>query len=201
MINSNITVIVFDFGGVLLSNDDIQEIGKYLAAKYHANREELNKIILEEWFKARTDPKYDASFWKNVSDKLNISPKQLSDEFIAFPQPLPETIQLVHDLEPHYKLAMLSNQILSWHIPLMKKHNLEKIFSPIVTSYEEHVAKPNEGIYLNLLAKLSVDPSQCIFIDDRDYNLTPAKNIGMQTLLFSTPIKLKEDLKLLGIKF
>lgn len=201
MINTNITVIVFDFGGVLLSNDDIQEIGKYLAEKYHANEEALSKIILEEWFKARIDSKQDSSFWKNVSDKLNISPKELSDEFIAFPQPLPEAIKLVHDLEPNYRLAMLSNQILSWHIPLMKKHDLENIFSPIITSYEEHVAKPNEGIYLNLLTKLSVDPSQCIFIDDRDYNLTPAKNIGMQTLLFSTPTKLKDDLRALGIKF
>lgn len=201
MINPNITVIVFDFGGVLLSNDDIQEIGKYLAKKYHANEEALNKIILEEWFKARTDSKQDASFWKNVSDKLNISPEKLSDEFIAFPQPLPDTIKLVHDLELNYKLAMLSNQILSWHIPLMKKHHLENIFSPIVTSYEEHVAKPNEGIYLNLLTKLSAHPSQCIFIDDRDYNLAPAKNMGMHTLLFSTPAKLKDDLRALGIKF
>lgn len=201
MTNPDVKVIVFDFGGVLLSNDDIQEIGKYLAKKYQVNTGELNKIILEEWFKARVDSKYDASFWKNVSGMLNISPKKLCDEFIAFPQPIPETIQLAHDLERNYKLAMLSNQILTWHIPLMKKHGLENIFSPIITSYEVHSAKPDEAIYLNLLTKLSVDPSQCIFIDDREYNLTPAKNMGVQTLLFSSVTKLKDDLKTLGVKF
>ncbi len=99
MKNSNVRTIIFDFGGVLLSNDDIQEIGRYLAEKYHVNAETLNKVILEGWFHARVDSNYDAAFWKGVSDALGISPMLLVDEFIQFPQPIPETIKIAQSLK------------------------------------------------------------------------------------------------------
>ncbi len=151
----SIRAIIFDFGGVISTDDDLTDIGRFLAKKYKVNPKILDEITLRGWLKARIHPKYDDSFWNEVAKTLKISKIQLHDEYLEFPQLVPEIVDLIKQLQKKYVIAMLSNQISSWHQTLMKMWKLEKYFHLIITSYGEGVAKPDPKIYKRLIKKTS----------------------------------------------
>jgi len=196
-----ISAIIFDFGGVLSSDDDLKDIGKFLAKKYQLPIKVLDDVTWQGWKKARLNPKYDPAFWREVADALGISEKRLQAEYLAFPKYLPEVAELVRKLRKRYIIGMLSNQIETWHQPLMKRWKLQGLFDPIVTSYGEGIAKPDKRIYRRLQKKLGIPFKECVYIDDRGYNLQPAEELGMRTVLFKTPKQLARELKELGVEF
>eukprot|EP00262_Sarcandra_glabra_P019182 TRINITY_DN7144_c0_g1_i1.p1 TRINITY_DN7144_c0_g1~~TRINITY_DN7144_c0_g1_i1.p1 ORF type:complete len:173 (+),score=34.89 TRINITY_DN7144_c0_g1_i1:120-638(+) len=59
--------------------------------------------------------------------------------------------------------------------------------------------KPAADSYLEVLARLGVEPASCIFVDDRVVNVEAAVNAGMVGLHFKSAASLLQDLFLLGI--
>src|SRR5690606_1641082 len=82
-----------------------------------------------------------------------------------------------------YVVAVLSDQ---WHLssPSLIPKEFHKIFDTFVISCDVGSRKPNLEIYKILLKKLKVRPKEILFIDDRPWNLVPAKKLGIQTILF-----------------
>lgn len=52
--------------------------------------------------------------------------------------------------------------------------------------------KPAPATYRRFLEKFAIDPTRAIFFDDTPKNLTPAKSLGMTTVLTDTPEHLAE---------
>jgi len=48
------------------------------------------------------------------------------------------------------------------------------------------VRKPNPGIYKLLLKKLRLPAKKVLFIDNREWNLRPARELGIKTILFES---------------
>ena len=97
-----------------------------------------------------------------------------------------------------YQIAMLSNQIESWHRLLLRRWRLTKLFSPMVASYTTGYVKPDPRAYTFTLKELGVPANRCLYIDDRAENLEPARKLGMEALLFTSPNKtIREIEKLL----
>lgn len=196
---SAITTIVFDFGGVLFRGDEIRDIGTNLANKYGISADQVNTAIIPAWFAALVDPQQDDAFWKTVATSLGAHPDAIFREFADQWELIPETVALVRALAPTYRVAMLSNQISSLHGYLMNQYQLQDLFSPIITSYGERMKKPDEQIYFRLLDQLDTKPGKCVFIDDREENITTAEKIGMQGILFETPEHVTARLREMGI--
>ena len=197
----NIRAIIFDFGGVISVDDDLSHVGRRLAKKYGVDQTQLDATTLRTWMKALVNPKQDEAFWSEVANVVGISGAALMNEFLDFHQPSSDVVRLVRQLREHYVVAMLSNQISSLHHALMKRWELDHLFHPVVTSYDEGILKPNPEIYTRLVQKLSLLPTECLFIDDREENLVPANELGMQTILFQKPEQLFQELKKREVKF
>jgi putative hydrolase of the HAD superfamily len=56
-------------------------------------------------------------------------------------------------------------------------------FTEVVVSAEVGLRKPEPAIYLLAAERLNRDPADCLFIDDVEVNLLPARELGMATLL------------------
>ncbi len=54
-----------------------------------------------------------------------------------------------------------------------------------VFSCEEQVTKPDEKIYRILCERYSLDPTQCVFIDDTEKNVRAAQAFGMKGILYT----------------
>ena len=48
-----------------------------------------------------------------------------------------------------------------------------------VVSYQIHETKPDAAIYENLLEKYQLNPTECLFFDDRTENVEGAVNVGI----------------------
>ena len=55
-----------------------------------------------------------------------------------------------------------------------------------IFSCHEHITKPDTGIYLRLCSRYGLDPSECLFIDDRPVNTAGAVRSGMNAFLFES---------------
>ena len=68
-----------------------------------------------------------------------------------------------------------------------------------VISSEEHLIKPDLRIYQCLIDRYQLNPSDCIFVDDKQTNVDAAKAVGMKGLLFTGSKQLRNDLLQLGV--
>ena len=73
-------------------------------------------------------------------------------------------------------------------------------FEGIVVSGIEKVVKPRREIFEILLSRYSVDRSRAVFIDDHPNNVEGAKDAGIHGIQFTSPDKLRQDLRRLGIE-
>ena len=64
-----------------------------------------------------------------------------------------------------------------------------------VFSYDVHLLKPNREIYEVLLNKYSLDPQECVFLDDRVANIQGAEQLGIKGIIVKNYDQARQDLK------
>lgn len=193
--------IIFDYGGVLSAEASLYSFGTFYAPKFGKNPEDFHKLIIENWDQARVNKMNSKLFWKNLANFIGIDPTSFRKDFLDFFEFREEVFELVKKLKKNkYKLGLLSNQIEDWLEEIIENHKFNQIFDVIVTSYKSKVAKPDISIFKEIVEKLNVKSTECVYIDDLDKNIPPAKQLGMKTILFKNNKQLIKELKNLGVK-
>jgi len=72
-------------------------------------------------------------------------------------------------------------------------------FEKFVLSSEVGFKKPDRRIYEHALRRFKLQPEECVFVDDKEENLAPAREMGMRTVLFKSAKQLRKDLKRHGV--
>lgn len=80
----------------------------------------------------------------------------------------------------------MSNDSAEWSRYLRNKYQLNQYFDVISISGDLKMKKPDERIYRLTAEKLGCQPSDCIYVDDRRYNLGAAQKVGMDAVLFNS---------------
>ena len=73
------------------------------------------------------------------------------------------------------------------------------LFRDIVVSGDEKLIKPDPAIFEVCLKRNKLNAADCLFIDDSEKNVKGAQAVGMQAHHFTTPEKLRADLKARGL--
>lgn len=68
-----------------------------------------------------------------------------------------------------------------------------------IFSYEVDIRKPNPKFYQLVLQKAGVKSEEVFFVDDKETALVPAREMGMITILFTSPEECREELIRMGI--
>lgn len=98
------------------------------------------------------------------------------------------TIPLIEYLRSRgCKVLFLSNY--SKHLMKTNPHVLDFIshMDGGVFSCDVHKLKPDPDIYRILIDRYSLDPSSCLYVDDLTVNVSAARSVGMQGLVFEGP--------------
>lgn len=109
----------------------------------------------------------------------------------------PEAIQLLHDLEGHYALALVTNnaaEATHWRDQLDTT-----LFDVLIDSSAVGLRKPDPRIYRLLLERLDRPAAEVVFVDDNVENLLPAAALGIQTILFQSVDQVRRALAELGV--
>ncbi|MGI8773521.1 MAG: HAD family hydrolase [Actinomycetota bacterium] len=82
------------------------------------------------------------------------------------------------------KTALLSN---SWGLSLYPRDRFPEMFDVVVISGEIGMRKPDPQIFHATTDQLSLEPQECVFVDDHPGHLQAAAEVGMTTVLHRTP--------------
>lgn len=175
--------IVFDLGGVLFARD----------------RQKCSPEILEffSFLRAPQMPRfweeYDrgTSTFDEVVDELSRLTGRSREvcvgvmhEAIDLQEPVAATERLVGDLKAAgYRLYVLSNMSREF-IDYLRRFPVYAQFDGEVVSCEELVVKPERRIYEILLDRYALQPSETLFIDDREANIRAARALGIHGFRF-----------------
>lgn len=173
----DIKVVVFDAMGVVFTEGDD---GNNLLVPFIEEECDFHDPdeIRRRYFKAGLGEISSQEFWSGLGDYPNIERRYLESKLRIDP----EAIEVLEYLKPRYNLALLSNDVSEWSKYLRTKFDLDRFFPVCVISGDVGVRKPSPKIYEILLEKIKVEPSECVFIDDRLRNLKTASELGMQTI-------------------
>lgn len=197
---TKIQAIIFDAGGVYLQgnfSDFVNRSYKVLGLnKTFSTQEEivfdeelnLGRVTAKECFRRYFDVPINDSqmekimgLWKTT---WNLKP---------------EMRRLVDKLEDDYVLAILSNSDSVNYQEYLRKRWFEP-FNVLVLSHIIGILKPDKRIYEITLERLGVPAESCVFIDDQEKNLVPARELGMRTVLYKNSEQLMSEFERIGIK-
>lgn len=201
-----IKAVIFDVGGVLALGSDSKKLKGNRTFGVHQYMARKLNIPLDQWLDSIDSVYADAiegkiskeKILKTISRNNHISMEEIERLFkIAYRKHFKQNKQLFKQAfklkQLGYKIAILSDQWPVSEEALMPK-KLYRQFD-VVVSCDVGARKPNQKIYKILLKKLKLPAKKCLFIDNQEWNLLPAKKLGFRTIpfkdnkqLFSNPL-------------
>ena len=202
-----IKAIVFDIGGVLLEEHGKGSID-ILVKKFGIDGEAFSEFVkkpLKESYEGRINGD---EIFKMAKDELGISVSvnELVSAWLDARRQTSrinkEVKELVKSLKGKYVVASFTDTTKLNDI-VRNELGVYDLFDFNVRSTETGFWKQEKGMHEFLLLRFkekSINPGEIVFIDDDDFKLEPARSLGIRTILFENPEKLKKDLKSLGVE-
>jgi len=190
--------LIADFGGVLTNplgrvvRDfcEREGVGDHGLAVLSSNRDQQDSFAALE----RGD--ISQVQWECVmAEKLGVPAPRLLSRVLASLAPAEPMLKVVQDArEAGYVTACLTNSVGFDPFNPYAPWELEKRFDVVVASGIERVRKPDVEIYRRTLERLGVTGPDCVFVDDTERNLVPARELGMTTVLLNSADQAAEEI-------
>ena len=178
--------IIFDLGNVIIKYNQKQIIDNF------TNKEDEIKYIYDEIFNVPEWTLMDLGEITNnqaieiINKRNEFKYEKLTQVFLQEwykKQPInKDIVEIAKALKKNgYKLFVLSN-MANLTYEYFKDEDFFSLCTGIVISAQEHVKKPDEKIYRLLLDRYTLNPEECLFIDDDDSgkNYETANKIGIK---------------------
>ena len=203
--NTLVKAIIFDAGGVLFNSEEslFTEPIKYVAKVTSKPRRIVDTAYRETIKECESEEIDKKIFWRKLTEKLGVKIKYsgqdpISAGFKKFKQD-EEVLSLIRKLKTNYKIALVSNaNTIEASNP--KAKNIYNEFDEVILSFKIGVRKPYPKIYQTVFNRLKIKPEETVFVDNAPENVTEAKVLGMNGLLFKNANQLKIDLLKFGVR-
>lgn len=200
-----IITIIFDLGNVVLTNDwhyDCPEKFQAYSDYFGITYEDMERGWQAFWPQFCIGRITEDEFWRGfleTAGAMKMDTEHAKELWRKYQRPIENMIDLLDRLKQRYRLAALTTISKEWLDYKKKKYNLDFYFEAIFSSGYSGLAKPDPRMYERIIEKLDVNPEECLFIDDSERALLPARQMGMKTILFTNQKELEARLKELGI--
>lgn len=197
-------VILFDIGGVLLTNGWDHHERSIVIQQFELDRdavESRHAKAFEAWERGEltVDEYLDAVVFYELRA---FSREAFFSAICAQSKELPNgALCILRKLAASDKcrIGALNNEARETHEFRMKKFGLHDLFKYTFTSCYMGLRKPDPKIYLRALGILGDSPERSLFIDDRVENVAAAAAVGMKAVRFTGEAELREQLGALGV--
>jgi len=201
---SHFDVILFDVGGVLLTNSWDRGERAQVLEKFHLDCAALEARHLEPY---RAWEKGEITVECYLDASVFCEPRSFSrDEFFAAmcanSKPLPNgALGILGELaaSDKYMLGALNNEARETNEYRFRHFGLWNYFRVALTSCYLGQRKPEPVIYQRALDILGRPAERILFIDDREDNVAAATAAGMKALHFQGADALRRDMQRLGV--
>lgn len=185
-----IKAVIFDCFGVLYPDTFWAMIHKFVP-DWERSPDYYHDIVkrVDGGFLSRED------FWNETAAACKISRPELDSEVKRMGAFDMELLTYIATLKTQgYKIGMLSNVGRGFISRMFENLRVDDYFDDLVLSSEVGMIKPDRKIFELSAERLNVEPSECVFTDDREEFCEAARATGMQALLYRTFGKFKHEL-------
>jgi epoxide hydrolase-like predicted phosphatase len=177
--------LLVDWGGVLTTDlfasfASFCETEGLEAAKVRDlfRHDEAARDLLVEFECGRVD---EPEFERRFAAMLGVPEEGLVDRMFAGSAPDARMLGAVKAArDGGVKTGLISN---SWGVDRYPKELMDDLFDGVVISGLVGIRKPARAIYAMGAEAVGLAPEDCVFVDDLGFNLKPAKELGMATVL------------------
>jgi putative hydrolase of the HAD superfamily len=201
---TNIKAVIFDYGEVLCHRPSLDEF-KRLADIFELDLESFSQL----WEASRaaidrgdlTPEEYWLNFASETRTKLD--PNQIENlcrwEIEMWSEANLNMVDWVLNLgRAGIKTALLSNMPADLAAHVQKKFHWMEAFNFKTFSAHVGIVKPDPAIFEHTLQGMGVRPSESLFVDDRESNISAARALGIQAIQFRSIEQLRDDLEGIG---
>ncbi len=197
-------VILFDVGGVLLTNGWDRAERAAAVEHFHLDAEELetrHAEVMAAWERGEIDRNQylDATVFYKPRD---FSRDEFFDFVLAQSRELPggalPILVEISAANRHF-LGALNNEARETNEFRFGKFELRRYFKVALSSCYLGMRKPEPGMYRRALDILGSRPQRTLFIDDREENVAAATTAGMKAIRFMDAETLRGELGPMGV--
>lgn len=195
-------VMLFDYGGVLAEEgftNGLKAIGAAHGLDPDIFFHRVTEIIYACGYVVGKGS--GSNFWDLVRREYDIkgSDDELRNELLSRFILRPGMIDKVQAIKRQgIRTAILSDQT-NWLDLLDRRDNFLVKFDPVINSYYLGSTKRDPATFSEALRMLGAQPEQVLFVDDNTGHIERAKQLGLQTHLFTTETAFGRDLTARGI--
>ena len=202
MKNSDLKILFFDIGGILLSNGWGHESRHEAAKKFGLDYDEVNALHnfifnVYEIGSITLDEYLDTVIFNHPRDFVREDFK----EFIyAQSVELPDMLKWLKEWKKDcgFRIISVNNEGKELNDYRVQKFKLHECFDAFISSCEVKMRKPDPGIWQLAMGIAQATPSQCVYFDDRIMFVRMAEKLGIRAFQhtdFETTKKILNDLK------
>jgi epoxide hydrolase-like predicted phosphatase len=201
-------VLIFDFGNVV-AFFDFQKAYSVLESRSGLTREVLASRLRDNGFHALME-RYESGgmgsseFSREVCELGGVDLSH--EEFVTawnsiftLNEPIAELVRMLKARGYRLLLGSNTNELHADHF-LREYAETMAHFDHLVLSYQVGHIKPSVEFYRACARLAEVEPSECIFIDDRPENVEGARQAGLTAILFDHVDGLLPELRRLGVE-
>ena len=195
---SNINTVIFDIGGVLV------ELGRFRFLESKGFTGELAQRVMyatmrsDDWVQLDLNVLSEGEILQRFIENDPGIEKEIRHMFAdvhGIVEPREESLPWLCQVKAAGKKVLyLSN----YSHKIMRECADALYFLPEMDgglfSCDVHLVKPDPAFYELLIDRYALVPEQCVFIDDLETNLEPAKKLGIHTIHFQSPQQAREEL-------
>lgn len=180
--------VIFDFGAVLFRWDPDQ-----IVASFTDSTDEQHLLLEEvfhhpDWLSLDRGTMLMAEVIPKFAARTGITVSRMEDFFehiINSLVKITETEELLYRLlDHHYSVYYLTNMSSAFFETLNERNDFISLFKGGIVSGKELMMKPDPDIYELLIERYDLVPSETLYIDDHEQNVSAAQAIGFQTIQF-----------------
>lgn len=183
-------VLLTDFFGVLGSEDAPLFFRRYVPEKEVP-------LWVEQYFH-----RGDRGEWtfeeiiQHISQDMKLDPEYIRHEIFSIPEPHQAYIDLLREEKKlGKKIVLVSNASDTLPDVLMKRFGIADLFDYSYISYQHKVTKPDPKVFSIVLDAIHEKGEDCLFVDDNENNLVPARTFSIETVLYEDTSEVREKIR------
>ena len=193
--------VLFDLGKVLLDFDKDVILDGFREKTDLPEEEIQHGLELYQELGFETGATSPEEFYRRVNEELTLgmSFDGFREVWCNIFREIPPMVELFHGIRKKYETYILSNTD-PLHFPyVLERFPWLEMFDGRAISYELGVRKPNREFFIRALSKFRKAASECIYIDDIEENILTARELGIQSILHTSPEETVSALREMGI--